>query len=126
MPSVSLQLSRFAGVGTTATLVHVSAAFLASQSGAAGPMIANTIGFACAIAVTYLGNFYWSFPGAGSHFHALQRFSIMAGLTLLWTSSVVYIAGSVLDLPFIAALAIILVSAPPANFVVSRVWVFRT
>jgi putative flippase GtrA len=125
MSLLSLQVGRFAGVGTIATLVHVSAAFLAHQSGAAGPMIANTVGFACAVAVTYLGNFYWTFPGAGSHIRSLQRFSMMAGLTLIWTSSVVYIAGVLLDWPFIVALAIILATAPPINFVLSRLWVFQ-
>jgi putative flippase GtrA len=125
MSSLSLRLGRFAGVGTLATVVHVSAAFLANQSGAAAPMIANTVGFACAIAVTYLGNFYWTFPDGGSHIQSVQRFSVMAGLTLLWTSSVVYIANDVLGWPFIAALAIILTTAPPANFVLSQLWVFR-
>jgi putative flippase GtrA len=125
MPSLSLRMGRFAGVGTLATLVHVSAAFLANQSGAAGPMAANGVGFVCAVAVTYLGNYYWTFPGGGSHMHSLQRFSVMAGVTLLWTSSVVHVVGNVLGWPFIAALLIILATAPPANFVLSQLWVFR-
>jgi putative flippase GtrA len=125
MPDLSLRLGRFAGVGTVATLVHVSAAFAANQSGAVGPMIANSIGFACAVAVTYLGNYYWTFPGTGGHGRSVQRFSVMAGLTLLWTSSVVYVASGLLHWPFIVALAVILITAPPANFALSQLWVFR-
>ncbi len=124
LPLILVQLLRFIGVGSVATVVHVAAAFFANLLGAP-PLAANTVGFLCSVTTSYLGNFYWTFSGAADHAQSLGRFAAMAALAFVVTTAIAYIVQTYFGGPFIVALALMVLIVPPMNFVLGRLWVFR-
>jgi putative flippase GtrA len=124
LPLIVVQLGRFIGVGSLSTFLHVTAAFLANLLGAP-PLAANTIGFLCSATTSYLGNFYWTFAGAAEHRQSLGRFAAMCGLAFAVTTAIAYVVQAVLDGSFAVALLLMLLTVPPMNFLLGRVWVFR-
>lgn len=119
------QASRFAGVGLLATLVHVTAAWLANLVPGMNPFAANLIGFACAFWISYLSNFYWTFAKRGDHATHIGRFFISSALCFLLSNAIVFIAVTQLQLSFTIALLAIAILIPPLSFVMVKFWAFR-
>jgi putative flippase GtrA len=124
LPLIVVQLGRFVGVGSLATVVHVGAAFLSNLFGAP-PLAANTIGFLCSVTASYLGNFYWTFSGVAGHRQSLGRFAAMCGFAFAVTTGIAYVVQAFLGWPFAAALLLMIVTVPPMNFLLGRLWVFK-
>lgn len=125
MTDVAVQVARFAGVGGLATIIHITAAFTASRVGTVEPLLANTFGFFCAFMVTYVGNYYWTFPGLEGHRTSFARFLALAASAFAISTGIVFAGSTVLGWPFAASLIIVAMTVPPVNFMLSWLWVFR-
>ena len=116
---------RFGLVGLTATIIHLSVAWVANSWFGASAYLANGIGFLTAFACSYLGHFYWTFARQSRHQRSLIRFLVVAGLGYAITNVIVWLVTDVAAQPFEFALLGILFIVPPTTGLISRVWAFR-
>jgi putative flippase GtrA len=119
-------LSKFFGVGVSATLLHGAVFSLLMAGNIASPQIANLSAYITAFVVSYMGQRYWTFPQGQTQGNArcVFRFlcvSILAySLNALW----VYITTDWLSIsPYYALLGIGLLT-PMMSFALMRLWVF--
>lgn len=118
------QLSRFAGVGAAATLLHVFAALLASSVLGFSPQAANAMGFSAAVALSYFGHGQFTFGSHREHrFHA-PRFLATSGLCLALSSAITQVISVSFGAPFAIAMGVVAVVVPVATFVLCKFWVF--
>ncbi len=118
------QLTRFAGVGAAATLVHVIVALFFSAVLEFPPQAANGAGFLAAVTFSYLGHGQFTFAAQLEHrFHA-PRFLAASGLGLVLSSTITHVMTAWLDAPFAWAMGIVAVAVPVATFVLFKIWVF--
>ncbi|MBW4709217.1 GtrA family protein [Roseobacter sp. YSTF-M11] len=118
------QLSRFAGVGVVATIVHVLVALTASMGFGLSPQGANLCGFAVAVLLSYLGHGKVTFNARLEHrFHA-PRFLVVSGAGLAVSSGLTQIIAVHLEAPFVVAMGVVAVAVPAATFLLCRFWVF--
>jgi putative flippase GtrA len=120
------QIIRFGGVGAAATLLHVSIAYASKLFLPLGPYEANFLGFAGAVAVSYLGNFHWTFAMTSPHRQHLTKFVAASFLCLIISNSLIALMCTKFYLPYPAALTAILLLVPPTSFTLSKFWAFRT
>lgn len=120
------QLSRFAGVGLLATLLHVVVALLASGLLAFSPQAANAVGFAGAVTFSYLGHGKITFGAELAHrFHA-PRFFAASGLGLALSSAITYGITVWLGASFAAAMGVVAIAVPVSTFILLKFWVFAS
>lgn len=118
------RLSRFAGIGVIATLVHVVIATIAAELLGFEPKVANLAGFSIAVMVSYLGHGHFTFDTKLDHgFHA-PRFLVASGLGLLISTVVTHVIAVTYGAPFIWAMGVVAVVVPSASFLMFRFWVF--
>ena len=115
---------RFGLVGLSATLVHLTVAWIANQWAGFGAYTANGIGFLMAFAFSYLGHFYWTFARQSQHQRSLARFLVVAGFGYAITNVIVWLVTDILGRPFEWALLGILLVVPPTTWLISRLWAF--
>jgi putative flippase GtrA len=124
MNTLLTQAWRFGGVGVAATALHVVVAFISNSLFGAGPYQANLLGFACASAVSYFGNFHLTFELSGNHRVHLLRFCVVSLVCLLLSNGLVALTGGLMHLPYFVTLATILIIVPPTSFALSKFWAF--
>ncbi len=71
---------RFAGVGLAATAVHAAIAWLLLAP--VGPYLANAAGFLVALAITYAGNYFYTFRSTADHKETVIRFLVVSAATI--------------------------------------------
>jgi putative flippase GtrA len=91
-----LQLGRFGVVGALATLTHALTFAAAIEVAHARPLLANLLGFALALCVSFLGHFHWTFRAEAGGRRAdvpsmFLRFALVALVGLLLNSLVVVV-----------------------------------
>lgn len=116
-------ITRFALVGLTAMAVHWSLA-AALISADVSALLANVLGFICALGVSYQGHGRWTFSSTRSWQHSLPRFlvSALGGFALnqsLYALSLLWIP---LDPRLLLAMVILVVAG--ISFLVYRLWAF--
>ena len=118
------ELSRFAGVGAAATLLHVLVALLCSVGFGFQPQAANGMGFLAAVTLSYFGHGKLTFSTQLEHrFHA-PRFIATSGLGLVLSSAITQVVVVWLGAPFAWAMAVVAVVVPAATFLICKYWVF--
>lgn len=115
----------FVVVGGAATATHLTAALAARELLGQSPLIANFIGYVCAIGVSYLCNARLTFRARALDGAQLGRFLVVSLLGLLANQAIVHGVVDLLGLPFWAGLAAVVTLVPAMTFVLSRLWVFR-
>lgn len=118
------QLSRFAGIGFAATLLHVVVALIASSGLGVSPQVANITGFAAAVTLSYFGHGQLTFSTQLEHRLHAPRFLATAGLGLVLSSAITQVIAVWLGAPFVLAMVIVAVAVPVATFVLCKFWVF--
>lgn len=127
MPSLLLQAGRFGVVGLGATLVHVLVyAGLIELLGIA-PLLANTLGFATAVNVSFIGHRRWTFSDQrqGRAQRSLARFWVVSLFGFVLNTLFVWLVTGPLALAYGWAIPLIAGVTPLLTFVSSRVWAFR-
>jgi putative flippase GtrA len=121
------QAARFGVVGLGATLVHVLVyAGLIELLGTA-PLLANALGFATAVNVSFIGHRHWTFSDQrqARAQHSLARFWVVALLGFALNTLFVWLVTGPLGLAYGWAIPLIAGVTPLLTFVSSRVWAFR-
>jgi putative flippase GtrA len=125
-----LQLGRFGIVGALATLTHALAFAAAIEVGHARPLLANLLGFALALGLSFLGHCRWTFraelagrrPEVSSMF---LKFALVALTGLLLNSLIVVVVVERLDLDYRLAILLMVTVVPLLLFWQSRRFAFR-
>ena len=118
------QLSRFAGVGVAATLVHITMAILAEAVIGLPAQAANLVGFATAVGVSYFGHLHFTFGVVPDHATHGARFVVVAISGLLTSSAITWAVHEQIGVPFAPTMVIVATSVPAVSFLLMRFWVF--
>lgn len=124
---LTLQFGRFVLVGVAATLVHVLAYTAAVAWLAQSPQVANVIGFALGVNVSFLGHRHWTFAGGPQAAPAagLARFWAVALLGFALNALFVQLVTVQLGLAYYWAIPLFVGVTPLVTFSLSRGWAFR-
>lgn len=117
------QIVLFAGVGVGATFAHVFAAWSLMQFSLTGPYAANFVGACLGYGTSFLGNAWLTF-GVRQRlgFYAGRYLLVSLGSLALTTIELMIVTH--LGLSNHAYVVIVLLTVPPATFVIARSWVF--
>ena len=121
--SLLRQLFLFAGVGVCATFAHVFAAWSLMEFSVVEPYLANLVGACLGYGVSFIGNAWLTFG-------VRQRLGFYAARYLL--VSLISLALTTFELAIVTRLGlsnhvyalIVLLTVPPATFLVAKFWVF--
>ncbi len=122
-----LQYGRFGIVGLGATLVHVLVYAGLIELLGMQPLLANTLGFAAGVNVSFVGHRHWTFGGAGAGGarRALPRFWVVALFGFALNSLVVQLVTGTAGLSYYWSIPLIAGITPLATFALSKFWAFR-
>lgn len=118
------QMSRFAGVGVVATVLHVGTALYVQSQFGMKPLLSNLAGFTVAFGFSYAGHALVTFCVAGNHTRHMGRFFVVSVLGLALSSTITLVFHQVLEAPFSLAMAAVALCVPGFSFVASRKWAF--
>lgn len=120
--ALALQYGRFLVVGMAATAVHVSLYVGCVALLGMVPLLANTIGFAFGVQVSYFGHGRWTFRDAeGSRL----RFWVVSGVGFALNTLFVQLVTGTLGLAYGWAIPLIAGVTPVLTFTLSKLWAFR-
>jgi putative flippase GtrA len=123
-PSAARQGGVFALIGIVATGVHVVVALTARTALALNPLMANFIGYACAVSVSYLGNAHLTFGRPARDAGQFTRFLFVSLLGLALNQAIVHLLVDRAHLPFWLALGPVVVLVPLLSFFLMKLWAF--
>jgi putative flippase GtrA len=124
-PELGVQGGRFIAVGIAATLTHLLVAVcLIDGAGLRSAAIANAIAVVAGTAVSYAGNYFWTFRRGGPHSVRLPRF-LAAYLTVFGLNGLVMLVVADLGgVAYLIPLAAVITVTPVVTFLLNRYWVF--
>lgn len=118
------QVSRFAGIGVLATILHFVVAIVALKFFGIAPLLANSAGFAGASSLSYLGHGRITFSTSLQHrFHA-PRFLTVSGIGFVLSTAITELIAVQLGGPFVLAMAVVALAVPISTFLLCKFWVF--
>ena len=120
--SVRRQLPWFVVFGIAASATHLTVALSAAHWLGMKPLAANTLAFACALGVSYLGNAIVTFKVAPWRAGAFAKFAALSLVSFGLNQAIVYGLTVRAGWPFAASLIVVLATVPPFTFVMARVW----
>ena len=123
-PALARQLAVFAAVGVAATAAHAAIALVAHGTFAAGPFLANFLGYLGAVSVSYVGNARLTFLRPVRHRGQAMRFAVVSLAGLGLGQAIVWLMTHPFGLPFSVALIPVVTLVPAFSFAASRLWAF--
>jgi len=123
-PSTARQGGAFALIGIIATGVHVVVALTARTALGLDPLVANFTGYACAVAVSYLGNAHLTFGRSARDVGQFARFLFVSLLGLGLNQTIVHLLVDRGHWPFWLALGPVVVLVPVLSFLLMKLWAF--
>lgn len=118
------QLAAFGAVGVCATLVHVAlASALIEWAGVEG-FAANACGAAAAFSISYLGNARITFASERRLLDGAIRYLAVTLVSLALSSAVLAVTQHN-GLPTYAYALIVVLTVPPATFLLAKFWAFQ-
>ncbi len=118
------QISRFAGIGVLATMLHVIVAIVAREFFDIAPLLANSAGFASALSLSYLGHGRITFATSLNHRVHAPRFLITSGIGLVLSTAITELIAVQLGASFVLAMVVVAISVPSSTFLFCKFWVF--
>lgn len=115
---------RFAAVGVAATATHMLIVWLLIERGAIPVLACNCYAFLVAFAVSFGGNYLWTFRSPGNPWRALLRFLLIAAVGFAINTLLLAVALRAQMAPAPAAL-LAAAAVPIFSYLASRVWGFR-
>jgi putative flippase GtrA len=119
-------LSKFALVGTLATLIHIVVFAVLVEATEASPVEASVPAFLVAMLVSYAFNRAWTFRASARHRAALPRYASIAALGLSLNVLIMYVTVNVLQWWYVSSLALVVLVVPFTTFHLNRCWTFKT
>jgi len=121
-----VQLLRFGLVGAAAAATHFAVAVACVRLAQIDPQFANVLGFLVAFAVSFLGQWRWTFAGQAAPIgRALPSFFGVSILGFVTNALSYRWLLTHTTLRYDVALALVLVGVAALTFVLSRFWAFR-
>ncbi len=124
MKALLRQVAKFIAVGGGATGVHVLAALTLNGIGQVSPLRANFLAFLVASAVSYAGNWFWTFGKASHHRFSVPRFAALSLMCFGVNQAIVYGVVEILRQPLWLAMVPVVVIVPALGFWLSKTRVF--
>lgn len=118
------QIASFGAVGICATLVHVGLAWWLIERAAMGEFAANACGAAAAFGVSYLGNARITFLSERGLWEGAARYLAVTLTSLALTSAILAVT-QMAGWPIYAYALIVVLTVPPATFVLAKFWAFQ-
>lgn len=118
-----LRILRFGIVGVCAAGTHAGVIVALVELTGMHPFWANPIGLACALPVSYLGHYFFTWNATSAHGETVRRFVAVAVSAFVVSQALVMgirAAGG----PYGVAVALIVVLVPATNFVLFNLLVF--
>lgn len=117
------RLVRYGAVGLLGTALYfLTVLFLVEKMGA-DPVVAASVATVLVIVVNYVLNRSWVFESNRDHRTAFPRFLLIAVVSLLLNTGVMYVTVHVLSWWYVAGLVIATLVVPPTNFALNH-WCF--
>lgn len=121
-----VQLLRFGLVGAAAAAVHFIVAVALVRTLGLDPQAANVAGFVIAFALSFVGQWRWTFSVARAPLaRALPAFVVVAWLGFAANALAYRWLLNYTALRYDVALALVLIGVAMLTFVLSRFWAFR-
>lgn len=118
-------LGRFGMVGVLSTLVYfVTASLLGRPPIGVNPVVANTLGVAVSLLVSYVGHHQYTFKVQDGHRRYLPRFLVVTAGLFVLSSAATAIASYVWLFDHVAVTACITVCYPIASYLLNSLWTF--
>jgi putative flippase GtrA len=111
-------------VGICATLAHVALAWSVYELAVRNAFIANACGAAAAFSISYLGNARITFISERGLIGGAARYLPVTLLSLALSSAALAFVESN-GLPTYVYALIVLLTVPPATFLMAKLWAFR-
>ena len=120
-----LMLSRFAIVGVAATSIHIGAVWILIRQFHVPPLLANLLAFGGAFAVSFIGQYRWTFRSEQDWSSVLRRFLAVSACGFLLNNVVLFglLKSHLVSSDLSAALSACVV--PLVTYMLNRVWVFK-
>lgn len=118
------QISRFGVTGITATTVHSLVLVVFVEVGGWAPTTANMVAFLCAVTVSYLGNYHWTYQSSRQHRSSVWRFVFVAIVAALMNYAIFILMVDHWNLHYLLALVVVMTTVPLFSFTVQKHWVF--
>ncbi len=125
MSGLAGQFARFGIIGIAATIIHVVTALVLHHGLDLSPLWSNAIAFLTAWAVSYGGNWAWTFQGRTAHNYSAPRYLAVAIGGFCLNQLIVLVATGLWDWPFWLALIPVVIIVPLVGFLASRYWAYR-
>ena len=127
--ALTLQGSRFALVGLTATATHVAVMIALVELAWFQPMSANFFGFTVAVLISFAGHLYWTFGETrvlekNGGVEVFTKFIVVALTSLALNSLAVFLVVDINGLHYFWAVATMITLVPLVVFLLSKFWVF--
>lgn len=120
------QIVRFGLVGAAAAATHFAVAVACVRWVALDPQIANVVGFLVAFAVSFAGQWRWTFAAqAAPVARALPSFFLVSILGFATNAIAYRWLLTHTRLRYDVALALVLIGVAAVTFVLARFWAFR-
>jgi putative flippase GtrA len=119
------QAIRFGAVGLINTLVGLSAIYALKLFVGAGDVVANLLGYAVGVTVSFALNRKWTFAFQGDHWQASLRFVATMAMSYAVNLSIVLVALHVFKLNSYLAQALGIPPYTIVSFLLCKYWVFR-
>ena len=120
------ELSLFVVVGLAATACNAVVAIGVERLFVLAPLVASLIGYASAVGVSYLGNSLLTFRRPVMHGPQFVRFAVISLAGFAINQTIVYVATAHLRWPLALAEVPVVLIVPPATFLMSKFWAFRS
>lgn len=119
-----LQLLRFSIVGTLVAFIYFVLFVILSIS--LSPFLANTIAYLSAITFQYFAQSIWTFERNAFDGTQILKFAATMVFAYMVATLVTTFVGPSLDWPSYIAGGVVVVVLPVTNFVIFKIWVFRS
>lgn len=118
------QLGRFAGIGITATVIHVLTAIILQGQVGASAQASNLGGFFVAFGFSYAGHALITFKVCRHHATHMRRFFIVSVLGLVLSASITHALHDMFGVQFWLTMLVVAICVPGMTFFASKYWVF--
>lgn len=118
------QAGRFTVVGVLATAVNIAVALLVHRAWELSPLWSNFAGFLAAVALSYGGNWFWTFDAGSRHRFAVPRFAAVALLGFAINQAIVFCICTLAGLALWVAMVPVAIVVPAVSFWLNKTRVF--
>lgn len=119
------KILKFGMVGVLSTCAHLGLLWLLLAEDSGYLILKNTLAFAAGFAVSFSGNYFWTFRNSTSPRQAIMRFALVAGLSFLVNTALLQAFHENRFFSVEVTSILIALAVAGMTFVLSRLWAFK-